>query len=81
MVFNVSKSKLPDNVSVFLKCDKLIVYFADDGQISINQIVDNIDVITQHSIDGDQLVTAFHLLDRKDAGYLRYAWYVRHLVY
>ncbi len=50
----------------------VVVYVAEDGQLSIKEIVDNIDVITQHSIDGDELIRAFSLVDRKHAGYLRY---------
>ncbi len=46
--------------------------FTGDGHLSIDEVVDNIDVITHHSLDDADIFEAFRTLDIHKVGYLRY---------
>ena len=50
----------------FLTC------FLGDGKLEIDDVMDSLDVINQHSINGAQLMEAFQLFDINKDGFIRW---------
>ncbi len=47
-----------------------ITSITGDGQLQIDELMDNLDVIDEHSVHGDELMDAFKALDVKKDGFI-----------
>ena len=45
--------------------------FADDGEVQIEELVDNLDVLIRYSVDRKKLEEAFKKFDRNGDGLIR----------
>ena len=55
---------------IVLYCKTLI---QGDGEIQIEELVDNLDVLIKYSVDGSKLEDAFKQLDRNGDGFISWA--------
>ena len=45
-----------------------------DGKLSIDEIVDNMNVLNQHCVNGTELLSAFNKIDKDGNGSIRYEY-------
>lgn len=44
-----------------------------DGKLQIKELVDNWKILAQHSVNGDDLLSAFKVIDKNKDGFVRLA--------